>query len=106
MKAINLKEFGTADNLFLDEIEQPVADAGQVLIKVHACSVNRPDIVQREGNYPPPKGDSEILGLEVAGVVESVGENVSRYKAGDKVTLRIMRDYEPSEVELTFDSMK
>ncbi len=85
MKAINLKEFGTADNLFLDEIEQPVADAGQVLIKVHACSVNRPDIVQREGNYPPPKGDSEILGLEVAGVVESVGENVSRYKAGDKV---------------------
>jgi len=41
--------------------------------------------VQREGNYPPPKGDSEILGLEVAGVIESVGENVTRYKAGDKV---------------------
>ena len=85
MKAINLKEFGAADNLFLDEIERPVASTGQVLIKVHACSVNRPDIVQREGNYPPPKGDSEILGLEVAGVIESVGENVTRYKAGDKV---------------------
>jgi len=85
MKAVSLKEFGAADNLFPDEIENPVASAGQVLIKVHACSVNRPDIVQREGNYPPPKGDSEILGLEVAGVVESVGEGVKRYKAGDKV---------------------
>ena len=85
MKVINLKEFGAADNLFPDEMETPVAAAGQVLIKVHACSVNRPDIVQREGNYPPPKGDSEILGLEVAGIVESVGDDVTRYKAGDRV---------------------
>lgn len=85
MKAICLKEFGAAENLFLDEIETPVADTGQVLIKVHACSVNRPDIVQREGNYPPPKGDSEVLGLEVAGVVESVGDGVTRYKTGDRV---------------------
>jgi len=85
MKAINLKEFGGAENLFLDDIEKPVAGAGQVLIKVHASSVNRPDIVQRQGNYPPPKGDSEILGLEVAGVVESVGEGGLRYKKGDRV---------------------
>ena len=55
MKAINLKEFGSADNLFLDDIEMPVAGDGQVLIKVYATSVNRPDIVQRMGNYPPPK---------------------------------------------------
>lgn len=85
MKAINLKQFGSADNLYLDDIDIPVAAQAQLLIKVHACSVNRPDIVQREGNYPPPAGDSEILGLEVAGTVESVGEGVTRYKVGDRV---------------------
>ncbi len=85
MKAINLKEFGAADNLFLDNVDMPVAGSGQVLIKVHACSVNRPDIVQREGNYPPPPGDSEIIGLEVAGTVEAIGDGVTRYKTGDKV---------------------
>jgi len=85
VKAINLKEFGSAENLFLDDLEVPVAGEGQLLIKVHACSVNRPDIVQREGNYPPPAGDSKIIGLEVAGTVESTGEGVSRYKTGDRV---------------------
>jgi len=85
MKAINLKEFGGTDNLFLDDVEKPVAGDGQLLIKVYATSVNRPDIVQRTGNYPPPKGDSEILGLEVAGFVESVGTGVSRYSVGDRV---------------------
>ena len=85
MKAINLKEFGGADNLFLDDVEKPAAGDGQVLIKVYATSVNRPDIVQRTGNYPPPKGDSEILGLEVAGFVESIGSRVTRYSVGDRV---------------------
>ena len=85
MKAVNLKEFGGADQLFIDQVETPVAADDQVLIKVHACSVNRPDIVQREGNYPPPKGDSEILGLEVGGVIEAVGANVTRYSIGDRV---------------------
>ncbi len=85
MKAINLKGFGDASQLFLDEIEQPLPGSGQVLIDVKACSVNRPDIVQREGNYPPPKGDSEILGLEVAGVVAAVASDVTRYKVGDRV---------------------
>lgn len=85
MKAVNLKEFGGAEQLFIDQVETPVAADDQVLIKVHACSVNRPDIVQREGNYPPPKGDSEILGLEVAGVIEAVGANVTRYSIGDRV---------------------
>ena len=85
MKAINLKEFGGVDNLFLDDIDVPAAGPGQVLIKVYASSVNRPDIVQRQGNYPPPKGDSEILGLEVAGLVESVGSGVTRYSEGDRV---------------------
>ena len=65
MKAILLSEFGGAENLSPGEIPAPLAGAGQVLIKVVATSVNRPDIIQRQGNYPPPKGDSEILGLEV-----------------------------------------
>ncbi len=85
MKAVLLKDFGDADQLYIGDIPQPVAGPGEVLIKVAATSVNRPDIVQRQGNYPPPKGDSEVLGLEVAGVVESVGENVIGFSTGDRV---------------------
>jgi len=85
MKAINLNGFGGVENLFVDNIERPVAGENELLIKVYASTVNRPDIMQREGNYPPPKGDSEILGLEVSGVVESVGAGCSRYKPGDRV---------------------
>lgn len=85
MKAINLRGFGGVENLFVDNIERPVPGESQLLIKVYASTVNRPDIMQREGNYPPPKGDSEILGLEVAGIVESVGAGCERYKPGDRV---------------------
>lgn len=85
MKAVLLKDFGDADQLYIGDIPQPEAGAGEVLIRVAATSVNRPDIIQRQGNYPPPKGDSEVLGLEVAGTVESVGDGVSGYAAGDRV---------------------
>jgi putative PIG3 family NAD(P)H quinone oxidoreductase len=85
MKAVLMKEFGSADVLYIGEAEKPAPAADQVLIKVAATSINRPDLVQREGNYPPPKGDSEILGLEVAGVIEEVGADVKDWKAGDKV---------------------
>ncbi|ADD66913.1 NAD(P)H quinone oxidoreductase, PIG3 family [Denitrovibrio acetiphilus DSM 12809] len=85
MKAVLMKEFGSADVLYIGEAEKPVPAANQVLIKVAATSINRPDIVQREGNYPPPKGDSEILGLEVAGVIEEVGADVKDWQTGDKV---------------------
>lgn len=67
------------------EVPTPVASDGQVLIRVHATSVNRPDIVQREGNYPPPPGDSELLGLEVAGVVETIGPGIEGLSPGDRV---------------------
>jgi len=67
------------------KVEPPIVAADQVLIDVKATSVNRPDIVQREGNYPPPKGDSTILGLEVAGTVSAVGEGVSHLAIGDRV---------------------
>ena len=85
MKAVLLDGFGGPEVLKIVETDKPTPAEGQVLIKVAATSVNRPDIVQREGNYPPPKGDSEILGLEVAGIVEETGPGVTAYKRGDRV---------------------
>jgi NADPH:quinone reductase-like Zn-dependent oxidoreductase len=85
MKAVLLKDFGDADQLYLGDVPVPEPGAGELLIKVAATSVNRPDIIQRQGNYPPPKGDSDVLGLEVAGVVESVGTDVSGIAVGDRV---------------------
>lgn len=85
MKAVLLDGFGGPEVLRIVEAQKPTPAAGQVLIKVAATSVNRPDIVQREGNYPPPKGDSEILGLEVAGIIEETGPGVTAYKCGDRV---------------------
>ncbi|MDH3672018.1 MAG: NAD(P)H-quinone oxidoreductase [Gammaproteobacteria bacterium] len=85
MKAVLLDGFGGREVLKLGKIETPSAVEGQVLIRVMATSVNRADIVQREGNYPPPKGDSEILGLEVAGTIEALGPGVSGWKRGDRV---------------------
>ena len=85
MKAITLKDFGGPEMMELAEVDTPVAGEGQILIKVMNASVNRPDVIQRTGNYPPPPGDSEILGLEVAGTVEAVGDKVTRYQPGDRV---------------------
>ncbi len=67
------------------EVETPAPGDNHVLIRVRATSVNRPDVIQRQGNYPAPPGDSEILGLEVAGIVETIGKKVSRYAPGDRV---------------------
>jgi len=85
MHAITLNGFGNVDVMQYVEIANPELSPGQILIKVAATSVNRPDLVQRQGNYPPPKGDSEILGLEVAGYVEAVAEDVSGWQVGDRV---------------------
>jgi NADPH:quinone reductase-like Zn-dependent oxidoreductase len=85
MKAITLRDFGGPEMMQISEVEKPSPAEGQILIKVMNSSVNRPDIIQREGNYPPPPGDSEILGLEVAGVVESNGNNATRFAPGDRV---------------------
>lgn len=80
-----LDGFGGPEVLRIVDTQKPTPAAGQVLIKVAATSVNRPDIVQREGHYPPPKGDSEIPGLEVAGIIEETGPGVTSYKCGDRV---------------------
>jgi len=85
MKAITLRDFGGPEMMQLSDIDTPTPGDGQLLIRVHATSVNRPDVIQRQGNYPPPPGDSEVLGLEVAGVVESIGSGSSRFKPGDRV---------------------
>ena len=85
MKAVLLQGFGGLEVLTVGEVEVPKPGEGQVLVKVAATTVNRPDLVQREGKYPPPPGDSEILGLEVAGVISALGPGVSSWAVGDRV---------------------
>ena len=85
MKAVLMEGFGGVEVLKVDEAPMPQPAAGQVLIRVMATSVNRPDLVQRGGKYPPPPGESDILGLEVAGVIEERGGGVSGWKKGDRV---------------------
>ena len=81
MKFLNYKD----NNLFLDEIDIPEPLKDQLQIEIYSTSVNRADILQKKGHYPPPKGESEIIGLECAGIVSKVGKNVSKFKVGDKV---------------------
>ncbi len=85
MKAVLLNGFGGLDVLTVGEVEKPKPAEGQVLVKVVATSINRPDLVQREGKYPPPPGDSEILGLEVSGTIEELGPGVTGWQVGDRV---------------------
>ena len=77
---------GPATALRVEQVATPIPRAGQILIRVRAAGVNRPDIVQREGRYPPPPGAPEILGLEVAGEVAAVGADTARWTIGDRVT--------------------
>lgn len=76
---------GPAEALRVAERPDPVAGAGQVVIRVRAAGVNRPDLLQRLGAYPPPPGASDILGLEVAGEIAQVGAGVTRWRVGDRV---------------------
>ncbi len=85
MKAVLLKAHGGVDNLYLDEVPDLYPGHNEVLIEVKATALNRADILQRMGNYPPPPGASEILGLEMAGNVIGVGAHESRWKKGDRV---------------------
>jgi putative PIG3 family NAD(P)H quinone oxidoreductase len=69
----------------LADIERPRPAAGQILLRVAAAAVNRPDVIQREGRYPPPEGESSILGLEAAGTVEEIGAEVEGFTPGQRV---------------------
>lgn len=85
MKAIIVDKPGSADQLKLGEYPKPVCGENEILVKVKATALNRADILQREGKYPPPVGASPILGLEMSGIVEEVGSKVFKWKRGDKV---------------------
>jgi NADPH2:quinone reductase len=76
---------GPAEALKPVQIPRPRPGPGQILIKVHAAGINRPDILQRLGGYPPPPGSPDTMGLEVAGQVAALGEGAVRWKVGDRV---------------------
>src|SRR5437660_435056 len=87
MKAIYIREFGSSDNLEVREVPDPPAPGtSQVLVRVHAAGLNRADLLQVRGAYPPPAGYSpNIPGLEFAGEVADIGTTVTKWTVGDHV---------------------
>jgi len=85
MRAIVVRCHGGPEVLTLVSQPKPEAGRGQIVIRVHAAGVNRPDIAQRRGHYPPPPDASPLLGLEVAGEVAALGAGVTRFKLGARV---------------------
>jgi NADPH2:quinone reductase len=85
MTAIGIKGAGGPDTLAPEQRPVPTPGSGEILVKVAAAGVNRPDVMQRMGLYPPPPGAPDIPGLEVAGEVVALGTNVKRWKLGDRV---------------------
>src|ERR1700739_1215204 len=86
MTAIAIRAPGAPEVLVPEERPVPAPRDGEVLVKVTAAGVNRPDVMQRQGLYPPPPGASDIPGLEIAGEVVAQGAGATRFKTGDKVT--------------------
>jgi len=84
MKAIVIDHPGDESVLSIGDVDPPLLVGGSIRIRVHATAVNRADLLQREGHYPPPPGASPILGLECAGEVIEVAPDVSGWKAGDR----------------------
>ncbi|MFH7807438.1 MULTISPECIES: NAD(P)H-quinone oxidoreductase [unclassified Acinetobacter] len=85
MQQVIITEPGGVDKLAYETVTIPEAKADEVLVKVHAFGINRPDILQRQGLYPMPPGVTQVPGLEVAGEVVAVGTDVTQFKVGDKV---------------------
>ncbi len=85
MTVIEVREPGEPEMLAPETRPLPNPAENEVLIAVAAAGINRPDVLQRQGLYPPPKGASDLLGLEVSGPVVAIGENVTRFKPGDFV---------------------
>src|ERR1044071_7800788 len=85
MTAISIKAPGGPEVLVPEQRPVPTPGSGEILVKVAAACVNRPDVRQRQGTYPPPKGAPDTPGLEIAGEVAALGPDVKRWKVGDKV---------------------
>jgi NADPH2:quinone reductase len=85
MTVIAIRAPGGPEMLVPEERPVPQLAAGEVLVKVAAAGVNRPDVTQRKGHYPPPPGATDIPGLEIAGEVAALGPGVTRWTLGDKV---------------------
>ena len=85
MKAITIPEFGGPEALALSEVPDPEPATGEVLVRVAAAGVNRADVLQRQGHYAPPPGESEVPGLEVSGTIEALGDGVEGWSVGDEV---------------------
>ena len=85
MQQIIITEPGGVEKLAYETVATPTPNADEILVKVHAFGINRPDILQRQGLYPMPKGVTPVPGLEVAGEVVAVGAEVTLFKVGDKV---------------------
>ncbi|MBW8172298.1 NAD(P)H-quinone oxidoreductase [Ornithinimicrobium sp. Arc0846-15] len=85
MRAIEISEFGEAENLSLIEVADPEPGPDEVLIEVVAAGVNRADVMQRKGHYPPPAGTSDLPGLEVSGRIAALGSDVSGWEVGQEV---------------------
>ena len=85
MRTVVMSGPGGPEVLSVDVRPSPEPGPSEVLVRVEAAGVNRPDLMQRQGKYPPPPGASDVLGLELAGTVERVGANGSRWQPGDRV---------------------
>lgn len=85
MKAVTISEFGGPEKLEIGNIARPSPNKDEILIKIMAAGINRPDIIQRNGKYPPPAGASHILGLECSGTIIEIGKNVTEWKIGTPV---------------------
>jgi len=86
MRAVTAPEPGGPEALVVSELPDPEPGPGEVVVDVAATAVNRADLLQRQGHYPPPKGASDVLGLECSGTVSAVGPGVEPWQVGDPVT--------------------
>lgn len=85
MTVVGISKPGGPEVLIPETRAVPVPGPGEILVKVHAAGVNRPDVAQRSGSYPPPPGASDLPGLEISGEVVALGAGASKHKLGDKV---------------------